>query len=102
MARSSLKPVTLRLPEEDLRHVQREAEQLGVSVGVYLRMLVRQSMRHQPDVGGFRRAHALKRLSNAMAAEASEKGYTEEDVARLSKEARRHLVSKEGETQRND
>ena len=41
----TLKAITVRLPEGDLELVRNEAEALGVSVGVYLRMMFRQSIR---------------------------------------------------------
>lgn len=88
MASSSLKPITLRLPEADLVRAREEAEALGVSVGVYLRMLVRQSLRHAPDPLATRRADALRHFSDAVSEEAEARGYTEDDIVTMTKRAR--------------
>lgn len=91
MTSSSLKPVTVRLPEEDVALAQQEAEALGISVGVFLRMLVRQSLRRDNDT--HRRADALRRFSKVMAAEAQQQGLTEDDILQLTKRARKDLAS---------
>lgn len=95
MASSTLKAVTVRLPEEDLELARQEAGVLGISVGVYLRLVLRQSLRYKVDPVAMRerRADALRRFSEVMAAEAEGRGYTEDDVLRSSKEARKRLAA---------
>ncbi len=88
---SSLKPITVRLPEEDFLLVKQEAEALGVSVGVFLRILVRQSLRYQPEDKAARRATALRHLSHVLSREAEAAGITEEEALRISKAARKRL-----------
>lgn len=93
---SSLKPITVRLPEDDLELARAEAEALGISVGVYLRMLFRQSLRgvSDPPEVRRRRSEALRRFGNAMSAEVETQGTTEEDAVRLAREARKRLAAK--------
>jgi hypothetical protein len=88
-----LKPITVRLPEEDLELARREAETLGISVGVYLRMVFRQSLRQRAGSDLARKAAAIRFMSEAMSIEAAEKGYTEDDLLHLSKEARKRLAA---------
>ena len=90
----SLKPITVRLPEDDLELARKEAEALGVSVGVYLRMLFRQSLHNTPDPLEVRqrRAEALRQFGEVMSAELETQGVTEEDAVRLAKEARKRLA----------
>ena len=88
----TLKPITVRLPEEDLEYARKEAEALGISVGVYLRLMFRQSIRAK-DTKGKQRAEALKAFSKVMSAEAEEKGLSEDDAIRLAKEARKRLAN---------
>ena len=92
----TLKPVTVRLPEDDLERARQEAEALGVSVGVYLRMLFRQSLRSTPDSSAVRerRAEALRQFSEVMSAELEGQDTTVEDAVRLAKEARKSLAAK--------
>ena len=89
----TLKPITVRLPEDDLEKARQEADALGVSVGVYLRMLFRQGLRSTPDPLEVRaaRAEALREFGEVMSAELEEQGTTEEDAVRLAKEARKRL-----------
>lgn len=47
-----LTPFTVRLPEADAARLRAEAEDLGVSVAVLLRILVRQSLRGGRSVVG--------------------------------------------------
>ena len=56
-----LKPTPVRLLEDDLERAHQEAEALGVSVGVYLWMLFRQSLRNTPDPLALRDAQAPRR-----------------------------------------
>ena len=93
----TLKPITVRLPEDDLEKARQEAEALGVSVGVYLRILFRQSLRSTPDPLEVRqrRAEALRELGEVMSAELG--GATEEDAVRLAKEARKRLSAQRHE-----
>lgn len=92
----SLKPITVRLPEDDLERARQDAEVLGVSVDVYLQMLFRQSLRGSPDSLEVRkrRAEALKEFGEVFSAELEEKGVTEEDAVRLAREARKRLAAK--------
>lgn len=101
----SLKPITVRLPEDDLELARKEAEALGVSVGVYLRMLFRQSLRNTPgplkasplEAGPLevrqRRAEALRQFGEVMPAELEAQGVSEDDAVRLAKEARKRLAN---------
>jgi hypothetical protein len=88
---ATLKPITVRLPEEDLEYARKEAEELGISVGVYLRLMFRQSIRTK-DTSSQKRTEALNAFSKMISAEAEEKGYNEEDAVRLAKEARKRLA----------
>ena len=90
-----LKPVTVRLPEDDLERIRREAEALEVSVDVYLRMLFQQNLRSTPDSLEVRkrRAEALKEFGEVFSAELEEQGVTQEDAVRLAREARKRLAT---------
>lgn len=89
----TLKPITVRLPEEDLELARKEAEALGVGVGVYLRMLFRQSLRGSVAAKGDRqaRADALRRFAEVMADEVE--GLEEGDAVRLAKGVRKRLAA---------
>ena len=92
----SLKPITVRLPEDDLERARQAAKVLGVSVDIYLQMLFRQSLRGSPDPLEVRkrRAEALREFGEVFSAELEEKGVTEEDAVRLAREARKRLAAK--------
>ncbi|MDR9390724.1 MAG: ribbon-helix-helix protein, CopG family [Trueperaceae bacterium] len=51
-SKTRLTPFTVRLPEADAARLRAEAEELGVSVAVLLRILVRQSLRGGRSVVG--------------------------------------------------
>lgn len=91
----SLKPITVRLPEDDLELARKEAEALGVSVGVYLRMVFRQSLRSAPDPLDVRqrRAEALRKFGEVLSEDLEAQGVTEEDAVRLAKAARKRLAA---------
>ena len=95
----TLKPITVRLPEDDLERARQDAEVLGVSVDVYLQMLFRQSLRSSSDPLEVRerRAEALRQFSEIMSAELEKQGTTEEDAVRLAREARKHLAAQKRE-----
>ena len=90
----TLKPITVRLPEDDLELARKEAEALGVSVGVYLRLLFRQSLRTAPDPLDVRqrRAEALKQFGKVLSNDLEAQGVTEEGAVRLAKAARKRLA----------
>ena len=92
---SALKPITVRLPADDLELARKEAEALGISVGVYLRMLFRQSLRSAPDPLETRqhRAEALREFAEILSAEFVTQNLSEQDAARLAKEARKRLAA---------
>lgn len=92
---SALKPITVRLPADDLELARKEAEALGISVGVYLRMLFRQSLRSAPDPLEIRqrRAEALRQFAEVLSAEFAAQNLSEQDAARLAKEARKRLAA---------
>lgn len=92
-----LKPVTVRLPQEDLLIAEREAEALGVGVGVYLRILVRQGLRK--DERASKRADALLNFSRAMSAAVNAKDYNEKDIAAMTKQARKKVATKRRKSQ---
>jgi hypothetical protein len=93
MVNTVLKPVTLHLSEEALQLAQRQADTLGLSLANYLQQVVQQNLqRVDTSEARQQRASALQRLSEAMAAEAEEHGYSEEDAMRFSKEARKTLA----------
>jgi hypothetical protein len=89
---TDLKPVTVRLPHEDFILAEREAASLGVGVGVYLRILVRQSLRN--DERKAKRAASLLHFSREMAKETEQKVYSEEDVLAITKQARTQVSAK--------
>jgi hypothetical protein len=89
---STLKPVTVRLPEEDLVRLKDEADELGVSLAVLLRIMVRQQLRATPHMGGLRRANALRSASLHFAGKAETSGYAEEDAVAMSRAARKRLA----------
>lgn len=95
----TLKPITVRLPEDDLERARQDAEVLGVSVDVYLQMLFRRSLRGSPDSLEVRkrRAEALRQFSEIMSAELEKQGTTEEDAVRLAREARKDLAAQKRE-----
>ncbi len=86
----TLKPLTVSLPEKDLKYARTKAEALGISVGVYHRLMFRQSIRTK-DANSEKRAEALKAFSKVMSNEAEENSYQEDDVVYLAKAARKHL-----------
>jgi hypothetical protein len=99
---TELKPVTVRLHHEDLLLAEREAEALGVGVGVYLRILVRQGLRHEEAKSKeSKRADALLQFSRAMSAEAQRKNYSEKDLNATTKKARHTVASKRREHRAN-
>ena len=94
---ASLKPVTLRLPEDDLSYVRQEAEALGVSTGVYLRILVRQSLERKRQVSAQQKATALQAMSELLAPAAKEQGLSEKDILTMTKKARKELAPERNE-----
>ena len=72
---------------------RQEAETLGVSVSVYLRMLFRQSLSQRGNGDAARKAAALRFMSDAMSQEASVQDFSEDDILRLSKAARKRLAA---------
>lgn len=89
---SPLKPVTVRLPEDDLKRLKNEADELGVSLGVLLRILVRQTLRGTSGLGRLQRAQALRDAGAHFAEQAAVQSYTEEDAVALSRAARKRLA----------
>lgn len=91
---TSLKPITLRLPEGDLSYVKQEAESLGISTGVYLRILVKQSLAAKQHTSTLHQANALRSMSDILAPVASAKGLSETDILQMTKTARKEIAQK--------
>ena len=89
----TLKPITIRLPEDDLELARTEAEALGISVGVYLRMLFRQSLRTPLDPLKNRQGwvEALRYFGEILSGELED--ISQEDALRLAKSARKRLAA---------
>lgn len=94
---TSLQSVTLRLPEDDLSYVKQEAEALGISTDVYLRILVGQSLARKRQVTSQQKATALQTISNLLAPAAAEQGLSEQDILAMTKKARKELASEQNE-----
>lgn len=91
---SSLKPITLRLPEEDLSFVNNEAEKLGITAGVYLRILVKESLNNR-RTGAIHQASLLRTLQTGLTKEVERQGLDEEDILKSAKQARKDVAEQE-------
>lgn len=91
---SSLKPITLRLPEEDLSFVNHEAEKLGITAGVYLRILVKESL-NSKRTGASHQVSILRTLQTNLTQEVERQGLDEQDILKSAKQARKEIAEQE-------
>jgi len=88
---SSLKPITLRLAQDDLSYIKQEAASLGISAGVYLRILVKQSLATKRQISAQQKANALRNMSDILRTEASVQDLSEAEILEMTKNARKEI-----------
>ena len=92
---TSLKPMTVRLPEDDLSFVKAEAEKLGITAGVYVRILLRQSLDAKRSQGHTKQAFAFKAMQDVLSKAANRQGVGEKDVLSTLKQVRREVAEEQ-------
>ena len=88
---SSLKPITLRLAQDDLAYIKQEAASLGISAGVYLRILVKQSLAAKRHVSAQQKAKALRNMHNILSTDSSTQDLSDSEILEMTKNARKEI-----------